>query len=150
MIYFYFTGNYNYVTRRSPSSGAQLFKKFPVFYLSWRFITAFTKAFTSSYSEPDNFSLRTHSPPSYFTKIHLILFSHLCLGLLSDTFHSAFLLNTACAAPLPYIIDPIDISLKVINVINIIKTHEVPEFIQMLDFFLEINPCLYHKPRVTK
>lgn len=65
-------------------------------------------------------------------------------------FTQLFLLNTACAAPLPYIIDPIDISLKVIKVINIIRKPEAPEFMQMLDFFLEINPCLYHKPRVTK
>ena len=46
--------------------GSQLFKKFPAFYRTGRFITAFTKSRHCPYPEPDQYSPYPHIPlPEY-------------------------------------------------------------------------------------
>ena len=69
-------------------TGSQLVKKFPAFHGTRRFITAFTTA-------PPPFPIltqidRVHAPTSHFLKIHLILSSHLRLGLPSGLYSSGF------------------------------------------------------------
>ena len=64
-----------------------LVKKFPVFYGNRRFITAFTRAATCHFPEPDQSSPHPH--PTSRRSI-LILSSHLRLGLPSDLFPLGF------------------------------------------------------------
>jgi hypothetical protein len=49
----------------------QVFKNFPAFYGTQRFITVFTRALHSPYPEPDR-SSPYHPIPSYLSKIHFI------------------------------------------------------------------------------
>ena len=81
-------------------TGSQLVKKFPIFYGTRRFITAFTSAHNFSLS----WASSIQSIPTYHTswKSILILFSHLRLGLSSCLFPSGFLhQNPVYAFPLP-------------------------------------------------
>ena len=72
-------------------TGSQLVKKFPAFYGTWRFITAFT---TLPYSEP--YQSNPYPHPIFWRAI-LILSSHLCLGLASGFFPSCFPTKTLYA-----------------------------------------------------
>jgi len=66
-------------------NGLQLVKKFPAVYETRRFIKAFTSAANCPYPEPARSSpYATHQ----FLKIHLILYSHLSLGLSSGLYLS--------------------------------------------------------------
>jgi hypothetical protein len=83
----------------------ELLKKFPVFYGTRRFITAFTEPIPIlSQTDP----VHAHHPTS--RRSILILTSHLCLGLASGLLPSTFLTNTlyvflvfshACYIPCP-------------------------------------------------
>ena len=65
-------------------TSSQLVKKFPGFYGIRMFLTAFTSACHLSLSWVR--LIQCVPPPSHFQKIHLILSSHLCLGLPSGAF----------------------------------------------------------------
>ena len=72
-------------------TGSQLVKKFPEFYGTRRFITSFT--------DPDTCPVLSqlhpvHTPTPHLLKIHLILSSHLHLGLPSGLFPSGFSTKT--------------------------------------------------------
>jgi hypothetical protein len=72
----------------------QLVKKFPAFYGTRRFITAFTKHATRPYSEPDLSSPRAQ-PTSW--RFISVLFSHLRLGLPNGLSPSGFPIKTLFA-----------------------------------------------------
>ena len=69
-------------------NGFQPVKKFPVFYGTWRFITAFTSAHHLSLSSAS--SIQSMSPHPTFWRSILILPSHLLLRLPSGLFPSGF------------------------------------------------------------
>ena len=69
-------------------TGSQPVKKFPAFYGTRRFITAFTSAGHLSLSWAS--SIQSIPPTSHFLKIILILSSHLRLGLPNGLFPSGF------------------------------------------------------------
>ena len=69
-------------------TGFQLVKKFPTFYGTWRFITAFTSACHLSLSWVS--SIQSILPHLTSWRSILILSSHLCLGLPSGLFPSGF------------------------------------------------------------
>ena len=69
-------------------TGSQLIKKFPTFYGTGRFITAFTSTRHMSLSWAS--SIQSMSPHSTSWSSILILSSHLRLGLPSDLFYSGF------------------------------------------------------------
>ena len=73
-------------------TGSELVKKFPVFYGTWRFITAFTSARHLSLT----WATSIQSMPSHHTSWRsiLILSSHLRLGLPSDLLPSGFHIET--------------------------------------------------------
>ena len=75
-------------------TGFQLHKKFPAFYGTRRFITAFTSARQLSPSWKRSIQPITPYPTSW--RSNLILSSHLCLGLPSDLFPSGFPTKTLC------------------------------------------------------
>jgi len=85
---------------RNSKADIQVVKFFACFETG-RFITVFTATLTCSSSEPDQSSSR---PPSYFLKVHLIIFSHLRPDLTSCLFPSdfpTFPLPLTCHMPLP-------------------------------------------------
>jgi len=69
-------------------TGFQLLKKFPTFYGTWRFITAFTRA--CHLSLPWASLIQFLPPHSTSLRSILILSSHLCLGLPCGFFPSGF------------------------------------------------------------
>jgi hypothetical protein len=69
-------------------TSSQLVKKFPAFYATRRFITAFAYPATCPYTEPARSSL--YPPHPTYWKSILILSSHLRLGLPSGLFSSGF------------------------------------------------------------
>jgi hypothetical protein len=68
-------------------TGSQIVKKFPAFYATQRFITAFTRSRHLSLSWARSIQ---SMPPSHCFKIYLILSSHLRLGLPSGLLPSGF------------------------------------------------------------
>ena len=69
-------------------TGSQLVKKFPAFYATWRFITAFTSAHHLSLSWAR--SVQSMPPHSTSWRTILIFSSHLRVGLPSGLFPSGF------------------------------------------------------------
>ena len=69
-------------------TGLQLVKKFPTFYGTWRFITAYTRVCHLSLSWASSIQSIPPHPTSW--RSILILFSHICPGLPSGLFHSGF------------------------------------------------------------
>ena len=69
-------------------TGSQLVNKFPAFYGTRRFTTAFTSARHLSLSWASSIQFLPTHPTSW--RSILILSSHLCLGLPSGPFHSSF------------------------------------------------------------
>ena len=80
-------------------TGCQLVKKFPAFYGTWRFITAFTSARYLSLSWASSIQAIPPHPTSW--RSILILSSHIRLGLESGLFPSGFLTKTHYT-PLPH------------------------------------------------
>jgi len=82
-------------------TGSQLIKKFPAFYGTRRFITAFTSARHLSVSWASSIQSIPPNPTSW--RSILMLSSHLCLGLPSGLLHSRFpTKKTLYASPLPH------------------------------------------------
>ena len=79
-------------------TGFQLFKKFPAFYETGRFITAFTSACHLSLSWAS--SIQSIHPPSHFLKIHINIIPHLRLILPSGLFPSGFPTKTLYTPPI--------------------------------------------------
>ena len=80
-----------YSMEQSPSweaNGSQLVNKFPAFYRTWRFITAFTSAHHLSLSWARVIQSMPKNPTAW--RSILILSSHLYLGLPSGLFPSGF------------------------------------------------------------
>ena len=90
-----------YSTVLQKLTGLQPIKKFPIFYVTWRFIVAFTSARHQSLSCAISFQCM-HPHPTYWRSI-LILSSHLRLCLPSDLFHSGIShQEPVCTAPVPH------------------------------------------------
>ena len=90
-----------YSRQQSPSweaNSSQLVKKFPAFYRTRRFITAFTSVRQPSLSWAS--SIQSIPPHPTFWRTLLILSSHLCLGLPSGLFPSGFPTETLYMPPL--------------------------------------------------
>ena len=80
-------------------TGLQLVKKFPVFYGTWRFITALTSAHHLSLSWAS--SIQSAPPHPTSRRSILILSSHLRLGLSSGLLPSGFPTKTLYTPPCP-------------------------------------------------
>jgi len=75
-------------------TSSQLVKKFPAFYGTQRFITAFIRAHHLSVSWARSIQ---SMPPPHFLKIHFNIIPHLCLGSPSDLFPPDFPTKTLYA-----------------------------------------------------
>ena len=102
-------------------TGSQLVKKFPAFYWSRRFTTAFTRARHLSLSWAS--SIQSMPPHTTSWRSVLILHSHLCLGLPSGLFPSGFpnktlympLISPKCATCPAHLIHPDLITRKILS-----------------------------------
>ena len=86
-----YTYLFTYFMEKSPSweaNSSWLVNKFPAFYRTWRFVTAFTSARHLSLSWARSIQSMPANPTSW--RSILILSSHLCLGLPSGLFPSGF------------------------------------------------------------